>query len=91
MWKAESMRTKTSIIMPKSDRLGMPTMDKIFGKGKWSFTTIANKADSLVTKKHHMEELRRPFLHYMMKLEHNVSFIKMYHFIKNVDLELKYL
>ena len=57
--------------MFKSYRLERSTMDKIFGKRKWCFTTIANKADSL-----RKEEGKQRFFNWMMKLSHYASFFK---------------
>ena len=47
--------------LSKSDRLGRSTMDRIFGRGKWRFTTLGNKIDSLVTKRLKLEEGKLPF------------------------------
>ena len=39
-------------------------LDNIFGRGKWCFKTIANKAYSLVTKRRRMEEGKLPFFNF---------------------------
>ena len=49
MWKAESMRAKIPQF-PNLKALGCPQWTR-FGFGRWSFTTIANKTNSLVTKR----------------------------------------
>lgn len=47
--------------LAKADKLGRSTMDNIFGRGKWKFTTMANKADSIITKRLKKEEGKLPF------------------------------
>ena len=42
--------------MAKPDKLGEASLDRIFGKGRWNFTTMANRADSKVTKRLREEE-----------------------------------
>ena len=44
-----------------ADRLGKGSMDRIFGRGRWNFTTMANKADSVVTKRLKKVEAKLPF------------------------------
>ena len=43
------------------DSLGEATLDRRFGTGRWNFVTMANKADSLVTKRIRKEEPYLPF------------------------------
>ena len=52
---------KKKSTVSKYDRLGRSTMDKIFGKEIWRFTTIANKADFHVKKSLPMEERKQTF------------------------------
>ena len=37
--------------LAKADKLGEAALDRLFGRGRWNFITMANKADSLVTKR----------------------------------------
>ena len=47
--------------LAKTDKLGEASLDRIFGKGRWNFTTGANRADSKVTKRLREEEASVPF------------------------------
>ena len=47
--------------LAKADKLGEVSLDRIFGKGRWNFTTMANRADSKVTKRLREEEASVPF------------------------------
>ena len=47
--------------LAKADRLGREAMDRIFGRGKWNFTTLTNKSDSVVTKRLRNEESNLTF------------------------------
>ena len=40
----------------RADSLGEATLNRMFGTGQWNFVTMANKADSLVTKRLRKEE-----------------------------------
>ena len=42
--------------LAKADKLGEASLDRILGKGRWNFTTMANRADSKVTKRLREEE-----------------------------------
>ena len=37
-------------VLAKADKLEEAALISIFGRGRWNFTTMANKADSKVTK-----------------------------------------
>ena len=37
--------------LAKADKLGEAALDRILGRGRWNFTTVANKADSKVTRR----------------------------------------
>ena len=39
------------MVFSKADKLGEAALIRIFGRGRWNFTTMANKADSKVTKR----------------------------------------
>ena len=47
--------------LAKAEKLGREAMNRIFGRGKWNFTTLANKSDSVVTKRLRNEESNLPF------------------------------
>ena len=47
--------------MAKADKLGEAALDRIFGRGKWNFTTLSNKADSKVTRRLREVEPSVPF------------------------------
>ena len=45
----------------QSDSLGIKTLNRLFKGTKWHFVTVANKADSEVTKKLKSEKSKLPF------------------------------
>ena len=47
--------------LARADKLGEAALDRIFGKGRWDFTTVANRAESTVTKRLREEEASVPF------------------------------
>ena len=44
-----------------ADRLGEAALDRLFGRGRWNFITMANRVDSIVTKRLREEEPSLPF------------------------------
>ena len=47
--------------LAKADRLGKAALDRHFGRGRWNFITLANKQDSIVTRRLREEEPSLPF------------------------------
>ena len=47
--------------LAKAERLGTEALDRIFGRGKWNFTTLGEKSDSVITKRLRSEEGNLPF------------------------------
>ena len=47
--------------LAKADKLGEASLDRIFGKGRWNFTTMANRAESKVTKRRGRRRPQCPF------------------------------
>ena len=47
--------------LARANKLGEAALDRIFGKGRWDFTTLANRAESTVNKRLREEEASVPF------------------------------
>jgi hypothetical protein len=47
--------------LARADRLGEAALDRLFGRGRWNFITMANRVNSIVTKRLREEEPSLPF------------------------------
>ena len=47
--------------LERADRLGEAALDRVFGRGRWNFITMANRVESKVTKRLRDEEPSLPF------------------------------